>query len=113
MKTPAKLCKSHERNLINIKATDKFPSLNNFVLIFSNHANSLRYFVKSCKVSNARRLGYPDQKVGPRNNLAPSTEYNSNDRLKAFYIVSGVNDTITPQHQPTMKLKFPYEEYNI
>ena len=34
MKTPAKLCKSHEKNLINIKATDKFPSLNNFVLIF-------------------------------------------------------------------------------
>ena len=34
MKTTAKLCKSHERNLINIKATVKFPSLNNFVLIF-------------------------------------------------------------------------------
>ena len=34
MKTNAKLCKSHERNLINIKATDKSPSLNNFVLIF-------------------------------------------------------------------------------
>ena len=34
MKTTAKLCKSHERNLINIKATDKFPSLNNFVIFF-------------------------------------------------------------------------------
>ena len=34
IKTPAKLYKYHERNLINIKATDKFPSLNNFVLIF-------------------------------------------------------------------------------
>ena len=43
IKTTAKLCKSHERNLINIKlninkykykATDKFPSLNKFVLIF-------------------------------------------------------------------------------
>ena len=31
---PAKLCKSFERNLINIKATDKIPSLNNFVIIF-------------------------------------------------------------------------------
>ena len=34
IKTTAKLCKSHERNLINIKGTDKFPSLKNFVLIF-------------------------------------------------------------------------------
>ena len=44
MKTTAKKCKSHERNLINIKATNKLPSLNNFVLIFQNHANSLGYF---------------------------------------------------------------------
>ena len=33
IKNPAKICKTHERNLINIKATDKFSSLNNFVLI--------------------------------------------------------------------------------